>query len=223
LIEQRYPGVHDFERHFRFLVKAFADERYLTVEGAPVLHIHSPRSIPDCKRVLDLWRELAHRAGLKGLHVIGADIALSERHTFGLDAVTYSRHREVETAGIEGRYSRRVFRWVRGLSPKLRVYTYEEALRYFLKPGRYAVEEYPTIVTNWDTTPRLGRDGVVFHGCTPELFRRHVREAIGRVLPKEAERRIVFVKSWNEWAEGNYLEPDRKFGRRFLEVIRDEV
>ena len=37
------------------------------------------------------------------------------------------------------------------------------------------------------------------------------------------DRRIVFVKSWNEWAEGNHLEPDLKFGRGYLEVLRDEL
>jgi hypothetical protein len=37
------------------------------------------------------------------------------------------------------------------------------------------------------------------------------------------ERRIVFIKSWNEWAEGNHLEPDLRFGRGYLEALRDEL
>jgi lipopolysaccharide biosynthesis protein len=37
------------------------------------------------------------------------------------------------------------------------------------------------------------------------------------------EKRFVFVKSWNEWAEGNYLEPDLLFGHGYLEVVREEL
>ena len=65
--------------------------------------------------------------------------------------------------------------------------------------------------------------GLVFHNATPELFRGHLREAIGRVSNREAEQRIVFLKAWNEWAEGNYVEPDQKWGRAWLEVIREEI
>ena len=53
------------------------------------------------------------------------------------------------------------------------------------------------------------------------LFRRHIHEAIELVQNREPEDRIVFVKSWNEWAEGNYLEPDLKFGHQYLDVVRE--
>jgi len=66
-------------------------------------------------------------------------------------------------------------------------------------------------------------DGLVLHGSTPELFRIQVRAALRRVEPLPAEQRIIFVKSWNEWAEGNYLEPEMKYGRGYLEVTRDEI
>jgi len=64
---------------------------------------------------------------------------------------------------------------------------------------------------------------LVFHNATPELFRGHLREAVSRVKDRPADQRIVFLKAWNEWAEGNHVEPDLKWGRAWLEVIRDEV
>jgi hypothetical protein len=83
--------------------------------------------------------------------------------------------------------------------------------------------DYPVALSNWDNTPRSGRRGFVLEGGTPELFRRHLRQALERVSERPPEHRIVFLKSWNEWAEGNYVEPDERFGRAYLEVIRDEV
>ncbi|MBK8742770.1 MAG: glycoside hydrolase family 99-like domain-containing protein [Betaproteobacteria bacterium] len=85
------------------------------------------------------------------------------------------------------------------------------------------LDSYPCVVPNWDNTPRSGSNGRVLLGSTPELFRAHLRKAINVASRFPAERRFVFIKSWNEWAEGNYLEPDRRFGHAYLEVLRDEI
>ena len=74
---------------------------------------------------------------------------------------------------------------------------------------------------DFDNTPRRGRRGWVLHGSTPELFSTHLSAAMARVSDLPPQRRLVFVRSWNEWAEGNYLEPDARFGRGFLEAVRD--
>jgi hypothetical protein len=63
----------------------------------------------------------------------------------------------------------------------------------------------------------------VLHESTPELFRTHLREALDLVKPRDPEQRLIFLKSWNEWAEGNYLEPDQKFGRDYLKVVGEEL
>ena len=76
---------------------------------------------------------------------------------------------------------------------------------------------------NRDNTPRALYSGMVLHNSTLELYRSHLRAAIQKVSHRPLEQRIIFVKSWNEWGEGNYLEPDRRYGRAYLEVTRQEV
>ena len=76
---------------------------------------------------------------------------------------------------------------------------------------------------NWDNTPRSGSNGLVLHNSTPELFRRQLKKAIAIAKDVNSDKNIIFIKSWNEWAEGNYLEPDRRFGMGYLEVIREEL
>jgi len=34
---------------------------------------------------------------------------------------------------------------------------------------------------------------------------------------------IVFLKSWNEWGEGNYMEPDLKYGKKYIETLKQEL
>src|SRR5690606_28743507 len=104
----------------------------------------------------------------------------------------------------------------------VKVYPYKEARKFALKPGKCPLDEYPSIVPNWDTTARLAKKAIVLHGSSPELFRKHVQQVLEQVKHKPYEENIVFIKSWNEWAEGNYIEPDRKHGRSYLEIIAKE-
>jgi len=82
---------------------------------------------------------------------------------------------------------------------------------------------FPCVYPNWDNTPRSRARGPVAQGSTPERFRVHLADAVHSVRDLPESERLAFVKSWNEWAEGNHLEPDLRFGRRYLEVLRDTL
>ena len=77
------------------------------------------------------------------------------------------------------------------------------------------------MITGFDNTPRSGAGGVVLHGSDPSAFESQVARAVAHVILRNSRlgRRVIFVKSWNEWAEGNYLEPDRRYGRAYLEAL----
>ena len=108
--------------------------------------------------------------------------------------------------------------------PKLpTLFSYEKAIECAFIKNNLEFENYPCIFPNWDNSPRSGVNGKVFLDSTPELFRLHLLDALKQVASKSHEKRIIFIKAWNEWAEGNYLEPDRKWGKAYLEVIKDEV
>ena len=59
--------------------------------------------------------------------------------------------------------------------------------------------------------------------ATPEHFQEHINKAIQVVGGKQPEHRLIFLKSWNEWGEGNYVEPDLKFGHGFLDALRNAL
>jgi hypothetical protein len=110
-----------------------------------------------------------------------------------------------------------------GLFTDKPIYTFnfKDALIHLLVDKKFDFEFYHTIVTGFDNSPRSGKNGYILKGYTPELFRLHLKQ----VLPKVADskQKIIFIKSWNEWAEGNYLEPDMLFGNQFLKVLKDEI
>lgn len=222
LAEQVYPGDQDHLAHMELLLKAFADPRYLTVAGKPIFIVLFPKEVPEVGRATDLWRNRVEKAGLPGLHLVGMGLDVCEIMKLGFDAATYSRHRHIAEAGDAlGRNG--TYDPLGSEFELLRVSRYRDVLGDFLKAGRALVNEYPTIAPNWDNTPRLGPRGAVLHDAHPEFFQMHVREALSKVAHIDPEHRVIFVRSWNEWAEGNHLEPDERYGRAYLEVLRDEL
>ena len=224
LIEQTYPGFEDHEKHFYELLKAFMDSRYATVEGKPLFLIYRPSEIPEVKKVIDFWREMAKKSGLKGLYFVGYSWDFSwvpQEH--GFDASITERLPFRRQWGSW----RRPLKWLntryKFRTGKPNIYSYKEILPQLLSDVTSNGRDYPCVIPNWDNTPRSGGNGLVLNGSTPELFRIHFRKALDIVQHLPPEYKIIFVKSWNEWGEGNHLEPDLRFGRAYLQVIKDEI
>ena len=241
LIEQLYPGREDEEAHFRWARTAFEDHRYSTVDGKPIFVIFAPHDMPSTTSFIEHWRELAHKAGLPGIYFV----AISNRYIKGLDryydpildafdAVTLlvpqdyisKRGREVQ-----GTLARRLKELNVGkLNPykpekwkrPMRI-DYAEVVAHALEDMPAGERYLPSVLPGWDNTPRSRFGGVVYEGETPELFERYMRKALNKVKDHDEQHRIIFLKAWNEWAEGNYVEPDAIHGRAMLDVIRSVV
>jgi lipopolysaccharide biosynthesis protein len=223
LIEQTYPGVRDFEAHFQTLLPAFRDDRYLKVDGQPVFAVYNPLDIPDPKAFTNLWRSLARRAGLEGIHFVGVENEPWVPSDSGFDAATpHIVHLARATDG-PGWASSLKYHFRKTLKRPPLLFSYEKAIRSFGLKENAKENVYPCVIPNWDNTARSGMRGLILHGSTPELFRSHLRQIFHQIAGKPPQQRLVFIKSWNEWAEGNHLEPDLKFGRSYLEVLKDEI
>ena len=106
---------------------------------------------------------------------------------------------------------------------KPKIFFYEDYIEKATQGLSKEFLQYPSILPNWDNTPRCGPNGFVLVNSSPELFRVYLQKVIAQLSNRPNDKRIIFVKSWNEWAEGSHLEPDLKFGRGYLEACRNEV
>ena len=225
LIEQTYPGDDDHRRHFETLLPAFLDRRYVTVDGKPLFVIYRPLEVPDSQRVMDFWRELAVRAGLLGLFLVGEHSQPTwDAKRYGYDAAVTirlpPRRREwVPWSEPIKKITETYLSWKR----KPAIHQYADIIDSLIGQRVPGIESFPCVIPHWDNTPRSGANGMVLHRSSPELFRKHLQQAFRHLDNTPREHRIVFIKSWNEWAEGNHLEPDLRFGLRYLEVLREEL
>ena len=238
LIEQTYHGKKDEEAHFYTLLNAFGDERYITVDGHPVFLIYKPHMLPEPKRFIDHWKELAVKEGLKSIYFFGHAQTMQWKYEeSGFDAMVphnpgLTLHHAFDYFNSKRNFpdnvclkltKRKVKDFYKHVFSRPDVFLYKDYIKYALPELRKDFDEFHCVLPNWDNSPRCGVNAFIFHNSTPGLFKKHLREAIEQVAHREPEKRIVFIKSWNEWAEGNYLEPDQKFGKAYLQACKEEV
>lgn len=225
LIEQTYGGLSDYELHFNDVLPAFKDKRYITVDGKPFFLIFAPHEIPNSKEFIDCWQRLAIQNGLKGIHFVAHTYRpddIDRLLSLGYNAVNAVRLFEYQRIGLS--FIQKVFNKVNREIFKHGFWCdYENAMEFFSGKEDKNENVYPTIIPNWDHSPRTGRFGTILKRSTPHLFQKHVEKVLNMISHKQEEHRIVILKSWNEWAEGNYVEPDLKNGKDYLNAIKRAI
>ena len=233
LIKQGYGGVKDYTDQFYTYLSAFKDERYFKTHGKLLFMIYAADLIPDLEIFISTWQHLADKEGLPGFYFI---THMDRPHLFdklaplyqkGIDAVNLSYLHVPFEHTIKGvlknnKICRKLLNfWESKISFSPITIEYAKAIKY-LDTEEFEKENIiPTIIPNWDHTPRSGRFGKVYKNSSPFLFGQHTDNVLKRLKKKGMEDRIVFLKSWNEWGEGNYLEPDEEYGEQYIETLRN--
>lgn len=225
LIEQQYGGEKDYLEHFYVLLPAFQDKRYIRVDNKPLFEIYLPLSFSDVTVFIECWQREAKKNGLNGIHFVGHTLHEEDYDALiqkGFDAMNIVRmyHFYKHKYTLPERAFMKMKRlWFKHGS----IFDYEKLLRYFSSEKDSHDNWYPTIIPNWDHSPRSGRRGNIFINSNPQAFKKHAKQVIETVKNKTPEHRIIFLKSWNEWAEGNYMEPDLKFGMGYLKALKEAI
>ena len=224
LVEQKYDDEEGHKKHFYHLLPAFKDESYIKVNGKPLFYIYQPLAFSDISRFISLWNDLAVKNGLAGFHFVGQTPfveKIDEIIQLGFDAVNVIKLFEFKTK--IGALERLFLLLRRKMFSRPLVVKYSNAMKFFIGPEAQKENVYPTIIPNWDHTPRSGKGGCVLDNSTPILFQKQASEAFEMIKDKTEENKIVFLKSWNEWGEGNYMEPDLKYGHGFIDALSEII
>jgi 2-polyprenyl-3-methyl-5-hydroxy-6-metoxy-1,4-benzoquinol methylase len=204
----------DDRNHIAYLLTAFEDDRYIKVDGKPMMLVYRPQQLPDPKRTFAIWREEVKKAGFPGLYLVYVESwgpPPGGPRAFGMDAST----------GFMPVTGDQVFDPVDGARGH-RVIDYRSSIDKQMRrrqPKSY--RRFPSVMVSWDNTPRRQRGATIFADATPEMYRYWLDWTVTTVAEVPEEENYVFIVAWNEWAEGNHLEPDERYGRAWLEATRD--
>ncbi|MFN7604025.1 MAG: glycoside hydrolase family 99-like domain-containing protein, partial [Bacteroidota bacterium] len=211
--------------HFNTLLPAFLDKRYIRVDDKPLFQIYLPLKFDDVATFIQVWQREAKKNGLAGIHFVGHTLQEEDAPKIlakGFDAINIVRlyHFYKHKYSLPERALMKMKRlWLKHGG----IFDYEKLSQYFSDQKDKTDNWYPTIIPNWDHSPRSGRRGNIFVNSNPQAFKKHAKQVLDTVKEKTPEHRIIFLKSWNEWAEGNYMEPDLKFGRGYIDALKQAV
>jgi glycosyltransferase involved in cell wall biosynthesis len=228
LLEQDYSREDD-RRHIEWLLGAFSDPRYLRIDDRPLLLIYRAKHLPDARRTTELWREAARQRGFKGLYLCCVESCMDPRENPALQGFDAAVEFQPDWLQLGKPINSRRKRWLRRWTSSRPgpegpiVYDYASVVQRMLAKPDAAYRRFPCVMPSWDNTSRRGRSGTVLRGSTPELYEHWLTEVLRRPLAGSRDENLVFVNAWNEWAEGNHLEPDTRFGRGYLEATRRAI
>ncbi|MFN9114866.1 MAG: glycoside hydrolase family 99-like domain-containing protein, partial [Bacteroidota bacterium] len=230
--------------HIRHLLPYFKDPRYIRINNKPVFVIYKSYLFPDIKNTINIWRQEAKKENID-LYLIKFEhysLNYSNPNEEGFDASAefqpwspffehflknnFQKKREQKLSYQVKKLFYRVLK-NRDALRKMRYYKswqaeYGDYIDFLIK--NYSFPEtylrYPSVVPSWDNTARRGQDGSYFLNSNPVKFKEWLSFITNKFNPPDNEQNLIFINAWNEWAEGNHLEPCSKWGKSYLEALR---
>ena len=224
LIDQNYGEEKEWEEHFQYLLPFFSDDRYIKVDNKPVFVIYRANSIRNYEQMICYLKERAKGSGFDGLYIIEEkNYYQNKKESKVSDAIIHFEPMNTLQNGrslfekIEQRLESEFFNLKNHNS--IRYYNYDKVWYRLLKEYKKCDKNtIPGAFVDWDNTPRRKDNGMVFLKGNPKKFGKFLEHLVFEAEKKNSE--FVFINAWNEWAEGTYLEPDKKYGFEYLEEIK---
>lgn len=219
---------HTVESYKKFIEDAaeyLKDPRYLTVNGKKVILIYKPHDVPKCKEVLAYWRSYCREHGIGELYIMGCWMCDNRNEDFmqlGFDAISEFQ------LGATYKYLSKINNQISFITNDYygEIYSYADLVKEMTYRQNWNIKKlYSAISPMWDNTPRRNNKGsMIFHGSTPKLYKTWLKDIIRHNQERtDLDDNLIFVNAWNEWGEGAYLEPDKRFGYAYLQATKEAI
>ncbi|WP_051524665.1 glycosyltransferase WbsX family protein [Pseudobutyrivibrio sp. MD2005] len=204
LLLQEYGNKKDWKKHFDYLLPFFKDDRYIKVDNKPVFLIWRPEIINVLEQIVDYWQKLAVDSGFEGMYFIATNATKACCDASYFNAPNY------------------LMRYIKPIQKDdgIRNYLYDNFFNLNIDLSKQCEgKNYLGVFPDYDDSPRRGPEGMFVSGCNPEKFKEFFKSSLKYSL--EVQNEFLFVNAWNEWGESMYLEPDERYGYKYLQAILD--
>lgn len=236
LLKQEYSKFDHID-HFNYLLPIFLDKRYIKLDSKPIFIFYRPDLIPDLENTIQLYRNLAKENGFElyicfferwnGLQI---EDQLSQIFDAGIEFQPLSSSLRRYKENIELLKSKKLINRIYNKIGKTnykkkkkinQIIDFQDFVHWDINQNNKSDQKYFGVCPMWDNTPRRGREGTVFINSSPKLFGTWLNHKLN--LSKLNNKEFIFINAWNEWAEGNHLEPCHRYGNDFLKEISTKI
>ena len=220
LIEQTYPGRQDYVDHFYAMLPAFKDNRYIKVSGKNLFGIFDPMGFGKDRFAVfsKTWNSLAKKNGLPEFYFFcftNNKNAVETFKDYKYDRVVVDYLASLfQKTNIFLKYFKRILRPTLNIPDK--VYEYNDYADTVLNSFNPKSEVWPCILPNFDHSPRSKIRGYILINDNPQKWKNLCGSVFQLCKNRTADENLIFIKAWNEWGEGNYLEPDLRYGKKYI-------
>jgi lipopolysaccharide biosynthesis protein len=213
LISQNHSDEDDLN-FIRELIPLLKDERYIKVNNKPLLLIYRPALLPNSKKTMNIWREEARKNGIEDLHIVRV-----ENFNKGIPPADFGLNASIKFAPNFDICSEKK------MLEKPIVFSYDELIKEDFSDIDFPYFKYKCVCPNWDNASRRqDGGGVTFVDSDPSKFEYWLYETLKYTIYNfSGDERLVFVNAWNEWGEGCHLEPDEKYGYKWLDSVKKSI
>jgi lipopolysaccharide biosynthesis protein len=224
LMQQTYSREDDF-LHFQTLLRFFRDKRYIRIDGRPLFLVYRASQLPSPLETTDRWRREAEREGLKGLYLccVESHNERADPRSIGFDASVFFAPRwsilGPRVWRLQPWQRRRLGTMLSGLKEN-QIHEYGVVVEKAIQEQRPSFPRFPGVCVGFDNSARRKAGATILVNATPESYGKWLTAACNEARRKSDCPPFVFINAWNEWAEGNHLEPCQRWGRGYLEATQ---
>lgn len=233
LIAQEYGDENDWEEHFNYLFRAFSDKRYIRIDNKPIFIIFRPEIIGPYEEMLVFWNELAKKNGLDGIYFINTLTSfanISDKNCFDASIEFepgFTIKNDLPLLHKSKRLTNRLLKkFFSALGCDSNLFldrnSYDGIWRQILRRKPRKSKTFLGAFVDWDNSARRNKNALILDGASPDKFQEYFSKQIGRAK-RESDCDYIFINAWNEWAEGTYLEPDKRHGYAYLEAVKNAL
>lgn len=209
------------EDNFNFIkdsIRYITDGRYIRHDGKPVIQIYKPSNFQDIKSLISYWRKTARELGVGELHFMA--VLFGDAYSINWKSLGFDSASDFQPGSMRSQSK------IKKVNNKIDIVN-KDFLGQVYDYGECAAEVvlrndvYPAVMPSWDNSARRIDSGLIFHNSSPQQYSIWLERSINHTLASDRlDANFIFINAWNEWGEGAYLEPDKKFGYSYLNATR---
>lgn len=235
LLKQEYSD-KDYKRHAEFLIPYFLDKRYIKVDDRPVFIIYKDKELPNPVKFSKIFKEVANHHGLD-LYLCRFERQFGTReerpNELGFDAGiefqplsrTFYKYKKIKKKNHLGK---NIINYINKKSVNIInnniIINYRDYIMYDSIQERPSYLCYPCVSPGWDNSVRrINSSATIFIDSNPRYFGQWIKNKVDSFTIPTVNENFLFINAWNEWAEGNHLEPDQKYGHDYLLSLKNNI